>query len=966
MANSEVVRLQVTITPNLRELDYGLKAVVDRSRASANAVVSNLNAAFEKADREAGRSIGSLTDKMRNLGIGMTVGITAPLMMAGKAAVDNAVKMQRLGYAIDAVTPSAAAARQEMEQLREVAKLPGLGYKEAIQLAVGLQATGVAAEEAQRFMKAFGNAIATVGGGKEEIAAVGRQLMQMSGKAHPMMQDIRIIQEYVPQMLQAMKKIYGTTDTEAISKMGISSKQFLRDIVTELEKLPRFTGGIANDLENISDQWFRFSASIGERALPALSSLLKSGADAMETFSALPTPIQNVALGLGVAAAAAGPLVVATALLIRSKATLTETIAALNAGRAAEAAWVARMTGLQNAEVVSTGRLAAAKARFAGAGASLLATLNANRYLIAGAAVASLTLNYIAHAKAVRDSVNALRGYEEQQSKSMQKAAAANEARNIDRYSQLPTTEINARISTLRGRASEALRKYEENERASGLFQPLPKGEGTFYWGSRSRFADAAKRYKDEYQQAIAAIDQLKQAKDKQSETVGGLSNEAKEALAKNEEANRLAKQDMWVLSQASETARKRAEAWADYVNTEKKITDNAAKVQKETGVVLNVADQIAAARMAYKAKVKEINDAAIAAAVDEANTVQVAKMSLNALQATNEYESQRLQVQAELVDKLHDLQKSKASEVQVRLAHAEAAKQIAEINKREARELASEQLAEAGASALADAIRSGDERAIADTEATISFYETYQSLYEKGANAAQRVRLALERWHAARRENEKRAQEEADRKRREAYETSFGHWRGNMEARAAAAEDMGALTGDEYSGAAQAMAIRKQISDAEIAGKQALAKTEEERAALKVQAYANEVSYQRQLLDLENKRSQAVLDRAKAMQAEEKQLQDEIRQRQMQEMMERRAAVGYVSAEEAGRRATVSGFRARFSGMVPMQPGERPVNNFFDRAAAAIDAERTELAALLKEISMKLGGRSYAPEGRF
>lgn len=66
----------------------------------------------------------------------------------------------------------------------------------------------------------------------------------------------------------AVKKLYGTVDTEQIqsqmSKAGINSTQFINQLITELEKLPKVSGGVKNALENLQDTFFKSFAKIGE------------------------------------------------------------------------------------------------------------------------------------------------------------------------------------------------------------------------------------------------------------------------------------------------------------------------------------------------------------------------------------------------------------------------------------------------------------------------------------------------------------------------------------------------------------------------------------------------------------------------------------------------------------------------------------------------------------------------------
>lgn len=179
-------------------------------------------------------------------------------------AVFNATaEMQSLKMGLTAVMGSSSLAAQEMERLKEVAKLPGLGYAEAIRMSTSLQAAGFSAEQARKSMAAFGNALAIVGKGKADLDGVGLALTQIMSKGKVSAEEINQIAERVPQIREAMEAAFGTANTEMIQAMGLTSGQFIRGITDDLGKLEKVTGGLKNGTENLSDAWFQFKANVG-------------------------------------------------------------------------------------------------------------------------------------------------------------------------------------------------------------------------------------------------------------------------------------------------------------------------------------------------------------------------------------------------------------------------------------------------------------------------------------------------------------------------------------------------------------------------------------------------------------------------------------------------------------------------------------------------------------------------------
>jgi len=270
----------------------------------------DLNKGLSQIERF-GRSIENVATKL-------SIGISAPLGLLAKKAIEAYGELEALKLSLGTIERTADSLTSRLAELNEVAKLPGIGFKEAIQADVRLRAVGISADIAKRSMLAFGNAIATAGGGKAQFDSVIYQLTQMSAKAKVLSQDFRPIIEAVPAVAQAVKKLYGTVDTEVIQdkmkKLGMGSQQFIEQIIGELEKLPKVTGGVKNAIENLSDTFFKSFAKIGETIdknvgiQKWVDQIGKFAEQAAESFANLSPEAQKAVIAIGGLAIVVPPL----------------------------------------------------------------------------------------------------------------------------------------------------------------------------------------------------------------------------------------------------------------------------------------------------------------------------------------------------------------------------------------------------------------------------------------------------------------------------------------------------------------------------------------------------------------------------------------------------------------------------------------------------------------------------------
>lgn len=295
---------------------------------------------FGKQVDSAGPSLQNLSSRLDEVGQGMvqagaalTAGLTVPLVALGGMATKSALDMEKLNAGLTAVMGSADRASAEFVKLREVAKLPGLGLKEAVQGSINLQAAGLSADLARRALQSFGNALATVGKGKNELDGVILALTQMQGKGKVAGQEIQQLAERVPQIRQIMMAAFGTADTEKLQKMGLTSEQFISRIITELEKLPPVATTASGQLENLGDTIDQALLPLGKRITaliaPAVAMLDPLVANLGAAFDSLATPIQYVIIAIGAVAAAIGPLLVSAGGLAFAITSITGLMATL-------------------------------------------------------------------------------------------------------------------------------------------------------------------------------------------------------------------------------------------------------------------------------------------------------------------------------------------------------------------------------------------------------------------------------------------------------------------------------------------------------------------------------------------------------------------------------------------------------------------------------------------------------------
>lgn len=295
-------------------------------------LIVRIGASTDEFDRTVDRSLNKVKRFAADVtaaGTALSIGFSAPLIAAGAAAIKAGSDMESLTMGLKAVMKSSEATAAEMAKLREVAKLPGLGLEEAVKGTIRLQILGNSADQSRRIMGELGNALAVVGGGRDDFNEVIRQLSQLGAVGRVTKENLDPIIERIPQLAAIIKEKFGPEalgdPAKTFEKLGISSQQFIQIITDELAKGERAGNTYKNSWENIQMAAKDAAAEFGKTLMPiarrVLDEFLVPGIEKAKSlalaFQDLSPATQNWALTLG-------SITIATPLVITGMATLIE------------------------------------------------------------------------------------------------------------------------------------------------------------------------------------------------------------------------------------------------------------------------------------------------------------------------------------------------------------------------------------------------------------------------------------------------------------------------------------------------------------------------------------------------------------------------------------------------------------------------------------------------------------------
>lgn len=353
---------------------------------------------LDRATKQAVAKIRGMATQMESVGRAMTASLTLPIVGLGVASLKAFGEIDSLKKALKSLEGSVEGAERRFRELQEVAKLPGLGIREAVQADLTLRNFGRSASQAKTEVMAFGNALAAAGRGKADLSETIRQFGQLTSAAKLTQENLTPIIERVPQVAAILRAAFGPTGgtAEGLRNLGVTTAQASAAIITGLQKIPPVASGFKNAMENLSESVVIALVEIGDGLEPTATRIadefitptIAKVKDLAKEFQSLPPATQNAILGVTAFVAIAGPTVYALGLMANAMLSIKAAAAFLPA--AFGAAKLAGLTMLAAVERVAIGMgLMSASVTVA---TSVLASLG---LVLAGGAIAA-GLGYLA------------------------------------------------------------------------------------------------------------------------------------------------------------------------------------------------------------------------------------------------------------------------------------------------------------------------------------------------------------------------------------------------------------------------------------------------------------------------------------------------------------------------------------------------------------------------------------------
>jgi len=217
-------------------------------------------------------------------------GFGLALATVGRAIVTESSRFERLNLALEAVTGNAAEARQQLEDIQRLSRLPLITFRDASEVGVRLRAAGFDREQTERLIREFGNAAAASGALFSDAREALRQLSQAQGLGRFTAENFNIILERLPIVrrvaLQQFGSLIGGDIQNILERQGKTLDEGIEDLVSGLEQLQRVDAdSFENAVSNLGNDLDILSRQIGNDLLPAITDLVNGFAAVIRFFT---------------------------------------------------------------------------------------------------------------------------------------------------------------------------------------------------------------------------------------------------------------------------------------------------------------------------------------------------------------------------------------------------------------------------------------------------------------------------------------------------------------------------------------------------------------------------------------------------------------------------------------------------------------------------------------------------------
>ena len=245
--------MAATLDASLRLDSSQFTSGLDGAMKKTNASVSKMSAAFST---------------FKNIAVGGAIGST--FMEAARSVTNTYIEAEKLQNALKATSGSDILGMQQYQELKKLSSEIGLNMSVAAKATLQLQAAGMSAADAFKTIRTLQNAIASGGGGSEEMSRFIYGLQQLYASPKPLAEELSQLKEALPITSKLLREAFGSARAEDLQKLNLSGKQVAETLLKMAEAMPKMTRGLGGELDALNAKFNNLKETIGESSAQIL------------------------------------------------------------------------------------------------------------------------------------------------------------------------------------------------------------------------------------------------------------------------------------------------------------------------------------------------------------------------------------------------------------------------------------------------------------------------------------------------------------------------------------------------------------------------------------------------------------------------------------------------------------------------------------------------------------------------
>lgn len=201
---------------------------------------------------------------LKNIAIGGAIG--SAFVGIAKDIGATYIEAEKLQNALKATSGSDILGMQQYEELKKLSSEIGLNMSVAAKATLQLQAAGMSAADAFKTIRTLQNAIASGGGGSEELGRFIYGLQQLYASPKPLAEDLGQLKEALPVTSKLLREAFGSARAEDLQKLNLSGKQVAETILKMAEAMPKMTRGLGGQIDAIKAKFETLKEMAGEES----------------------------------------------------------------------------------------------------------------------------------------------------------------------------------------------------------------------------------------------------------------------------------------------------------------------------------------------------------------------------------------------------------------------------------------------------------------------------------------------------------------------------------------------------------------------------------------------------------------------------------------------------------------------------------------------------------------------------